>query len=193
MLYFITWKQFALVCAASTLLYYLIIILQYYRKAAMTFLLRKQHEAAPDQSGIATTPIMGAVRETDSEMALVNSSSLDFGPSDFETEEEAEWIDNAVEAEPGAVLADKVLLLGNMSDFLEELKTLIRATVSTGDSKENFLVLLELTAERYPEVADEHYRQALIQHLLEASSELPFELNPSELQEAFLNASIHQS
>jgi len=125
-------------------------LLIYYLLIAACF---KSPEAAPQ-----ALAGMGAVQEDEAEISLVSSRELDFAPPADQ---------------------DKVLLLGRLADFTQELKTLVRITIEAGDSKENFLSLFRLIAAKYGRLPDGAFNRSIAGYVLDSG--LPFELTQHEL------------
>lgn len=176
MLHAITWKQFGIAVGGAGLLYYLIILFKYYRQEAIALLNGRNNLStmtAPHGAAQKTDQgIFGAAHFDDSEMNLVDADELNFA-----------------EPEPDEIeLPDtKGQLLGEVADFMQELKVLMRITKEADDTKENFLMLLRLLINKHQLVATKRYTVPVILNILEQSLDLPFELQKAELEQEFIN------
>jgi len=171
MLHDITWKQFGIAAVSAGLLYYLIILFKYYRlEIAALFAGQKEQPPVPENDH----QIFGAAITDDSEMNLVNADELRFAePDEMET-------------------PVKEQLLGDMADFMEELKVLLRITKEAEDTKENFIMLLQLLVGKHPAAASLRYTEPIALYLLEEGTELPFALSKDEIEEAIINTSFNE-
>ncbi|MFA6084669.1 hypothetical protein [Mucilaginibacter sp.] len=176
MLHAITWKQFGIAAFSAGLLYYLIVLFKYYRQEAIALLSSRKNLPAVATPGTAAQKpdqgIFGAAQFDDSEMNLVDADELNFA-----------------EAEPDEIdLPDtKSQLLGEVADFMQELKVLLRITKEAGDTKENFLMLLRLLISKHPVVATATYAESIATSIIEDAAGLPFELALAELEQEFIN------
>ena len=108
--YYFTWREFGLTMAAALLIYYLIVAVCCYRQELGEFFKGK---VIPPYAETGYDAI-GAVKEDEAEMSLVNIKDLDFAGSEEMTATRDK---------------NKVLLLGGLADFMHELKTLVRITI----------------------------------------------------------------
>ena len=159
--YYFTWGEFGLTMVAALLIYYLIVAVCYYRQELGEFFKDKtaQPYAEPDYNG------MGAIKEDEAEMSLVNSQDLDFAGPDEVTEIRDR---------------NKVLLLGGLADFMHELKTLVRITIEGEDTKENFLSLFGLIAGKYAQLLDGSFNESITSYILD--SNLPFAISAGDIE-----------
>lgn len=159
--YEFTWGEFGLTMIAALLIYYLIVAHCCYRQELAAFFKDKTSKpyAEPGYNG------MGAVKEDDAEMSLVNSQDLDFAGSEDVTEVRDK---------------NKILLLGGLADFMHELKTLVRITVESEDTKENFLSLFRLIASKYSRLIDGAFNRSIVNYVLD--SRLPFAISAGDIE-----------
>jgi hypothetical protein len=179
MLHAITWKQFGIAVTSAGLLYYLIILFKYYRQEAIALFSGRNNLPTMTAPGVdaqkAEHNIFGAATIDDSEMNLVDADELNFA-----------------EPEPDEIeLPDtKSQLLGEVADFMQEIKVLLRITKEAGDTKENFLMLLRLLISKHPRVVSATYAAPIASGILEGGADLPFELAQAELEQEFINPSL---
>ncbi|MFB9843934.1 hypothetical protein [Mucilaginibacter ginsenosidivorans] len=163
--YYFTWGQFGLTLAAALLIYYLIVAVCCYRRELRDFFTGRLRQPAPQSETRNSYSVMGEVKEDDAEMSLVSSRDLDFaGP------EQAAIRDR-----------NKVLLLGSLADFMHELKTLVRITIESEDTKEGFLSLFGLVAGKYGQLMDGSFNESIISYVRDSG--LPFQVSANELEQ----------
>lgn len=79
-------------------------------------------------------------------------------------------------------------LLGDFSEMISEVKTLIRVINESSESKENFEMLFRLIVQKYPGIAGSVYENQINDYLInEGADEFPFPLTSTELQSYWLN------
>jgi hypothetical protein len=163
--YYLTWGVFGLAMAAALLIYYLIVAICCYRQELGAFFKGRSVQpisAAKKEDGYNG---MGEVKEDEAEMNLVNSHDLDFAGS---------------EEMPADRDKIKVLLLGSMADFMHELKTLVRITIESEDTKENFICLFRLIASKYPQLTDGAFNGAIVSYVQDSG--LPFAISAEDIE-----------
>lgn len=171
--YYFTWGQFGLAMAAALLIYYLIVAVCCYRQEFGAFLKERVKQSAPLSKTENGYNAMGAVKEDAAEMSLVESRDIDFaGPEEVAAPRDK----------------NKMLLLGGLADFMHELKTLVRITIESEDTKENFLSLFGLIAGKYSQLMDGSFNESIISYVQDSS--LPFHLSQNELEAVLTNSSI---
>jgi hypothetical protein len=173
-----TWTQYGITAGACCLLYYLLVLGRYYRQEITVFFHREKPEPSSGTK-VALPAVFGQVQSDDTEMAVISADELAFADNDGGDE---------LSTEP---MPDQVFRLGGLADFQQELKTLVRITIESQDTKENFLDLLRLVASGYPPLADQRYIGQITAMLLENSSDFPFELRAADIQEALINTSFN--
>ncbi|SEN05508.1 hypothetical protein SAMN05192574_102313 [Mucilaginibacter gossypiicola] len=173
-----TWTQYGVTAGACCLLYYLLVLGHYYRQEITAFFHREKG-APPSVTKAPLPDVFGQVRSDDTEMAVISADELAFADNDGGDE---------LSTEP---MPDKVFLLGGLADFQQELKTLVRITIESQDTRENFLDLLRLVASGYPPLADQQYIGPIASMLLENSGDFPFELKEADIREALINTSFN--
>ena len=179
-----TWTQYGIAVGTACLLYYLLVFGRYYQQEISGFFQRDK-PAQPigiKQAHLAAPPsVFGRTSIDDTEMQVISADELLFADSDGQDELLTE-----VSSPP-----DKVFRLGGLADFQQELKTLVRITIDSQDTRENFLDLLQLVASGYPSLADQKYIEPVTGLLLEHSDDFPFELNAADIRQTLINTSFN--
>jgi hypothetical protein len=116
--------------------------------------------------------IMGKAEPDD--VAFVSPEELHFGPVEEPDEPATEIANSPVETNSR--------LIGNFSEMVSEVKTLIRVINESSESKENFGMLFRLIVQKYPAVKGTAYQQQVNEFLLaEGAPEFPFSLSETDL------------
>jgi hypothetical protein len=167
MLHAITWKQFGIAIVSAGLLYYLFVLLKYYWPDIIA---GWKEPIQHDGKHAAAHEVLGAAKVDESELKPVNAQELQFAALD----------------EPAPADKHKVLLLGDLADCMQELKTLVKITVDEQDTKESFIPLLQLILSRHAHLIDGSFHEPIVQYLLD--QDLPFDLTAEELEQTLTNA-----
>ena len=79
-------------------------------------------------------------------------------------------------------------LLGEFSEMISEVKTLIRVINESSESKENFEMLFRLIVQKYETLAGTAYEEQVNDYLInEGADQFPFSLTLIELQSFWTN------
>lgn len=74
-------------------------------------------------------------------------------------------------------------LIGDLSEMVTEVRTLIRVINESSESKENFEMLFRLIVQKFPALRGTPYQQQIIDFMMEEGApEFPFPLTESELK-----------
>jgi hypothetical protein len=152
--------NYLIVLAVVTAAYYAWVGYRYYRPEIIALF---QGRPAVQQPGFEEPPAFVGTVAAEEGSVLIDAEDLDF-------------------AEPV-----KEQLLGSIADFMQELKVLLRVTYEAGDTKENFLMLLQVLAGKYPDAAAIRYAEPIALYILEEGAGLPFQLTKDELEENLCN------
>jgi hypothetical protein len=179
MLHQISWFTYAVSILSLITLYYLYIGLTFYRVELQSLiykLMGKQPQAKTSGHGDLQLPdytIMGEAQPDDVE--FVTQDELSFGPSDIPDEPHAEQV-TPFEGTDSR-------LIGDFSEMVSEVKTLIRVINESNESKENFEMLCRLIVQKYPALAGTVYQQQINDFLIaEGASQFPFPLTIADLE-----------
>jgi hypothetical protein len=179
-----TWTQYGITVGTGCLLYYLLILERYYRQEIAVFFNRYKPVQTPgleQKLSVAPPSVFGQTSLDDTEMQVISADELQFADSDGHNE-----LFTEVSSPP-----DNVFRLGGLADFQQELKTLVRITIDSQGTRENFLDLLQLVASGYPSLADQKYVEPVTGLLLEYSDGFPFELNADDIRQTLINTSFN--
>jgi len=185
MLHQISWFTFGASIISVILIYYVYVGIAFYQaelKSAFYRLTGKQPACKTNAAGDLQLPdyaIMGKAQTND--VAYISQEELSFGPVDFP--------DSAMEEDQQLDPLEKdSKLTRDFSDMVSELKTLIRVVDESGESKENFEMLLTLIIQKYPALAGTGYSDKIKKFLLEAGvPHFSFPLSASDLDNYWLN------
>lgn len=157
--------------------YYGYVGINYYRLELQVLLFRftgKNQAAVKTTGGDVALPaheVAGAVKGDAIE--YVGQSELHFGPPD----EESTLPQTA-----------DIHLLGEFSEMISEVKTLIRVINESSESKENFEMLFRLVIQKYHTLTGTPYETQVNDYLLnEGAGQFPFSLDLNELQNYWRN------
>ncbi|MFA6245359.1 MAG: hypothetical protein WC615_00370 [Mucilaginibacter sp.] len=121
--------------------------------------------------------VAGAIKPE--EVDFVAQEDLSFGPPD---ETETPVIPTPVKNE------QDIHLLGEFSEMLSEVKTLIRVINESSETKENFEMLFRLIIQKYYSLAGTAYEEQVNDYLIiEGADQFPFSLTLIELQSLWTN------
>jgi len=177
MLHQISWYTYAVSIISLVIIYYLYVGLTFY-KAELKVLLYKLtgRQLAIKAAGnsdlqIPDYDIMGKAEPEAIE--FVTQEELSFGPPD-DFEEQARKDNPAPE--------NNSRLIGNFSEMVSEVKTLIRVINESSETKENFEMLFRLIIQKYPALRGTSYQQQINDFLMEEGAPaFPFSLNENDL------------
>lgn len=158
---YISWTDYFTVIFGLSLTYYLWVGFRFYRDA-LPSLWTKSKAKEPTAPIPADADIMGLV-VPDAEQ-LEDETKLQFGNS--EPDETGEPYDGLT---PAALRTEVLALMGVVGE--------------SGESKDNFLMLFGLLAEKYAAIADQSTQTKINQLLLEHAKRFAFELDSRELME----------
>jgi len=177
MLHQISWFNYGATLVVLVVAYYVYVGLTYYRQELRAGILRlsgkKPVPAAFTGSEIAIPAFEVAGRVQPEYIEHVTAHDLNFGPSD--------------EDQPQSNAAD-IHLLGEFSEMISEVKTLIRVINESSESKENFEMLFRLIVRKYHTLAGTAYETQVNDYLLnEGTGQFAFSLDLNELQNYWRN------
>jgi hypothetical protein len=187
MLHQISWFTYAVSILLLITFYYLYVGLTFYRtEIEVVFFKLTGKQPALKATGtsdlqIPDYNIMGKARPDDVE--FVAQEELSFGPTDIPDEQQMEPpASSALPAETDS------RLIGDFSEMVSEVKTLIRVINESGESKENFEMLFRLIIQKYPSLAGTAYRQQINDFLIaEGFPQFPFSLSKADLEHYWMN------
>jgi len=186
MLHQISWFTYGVSIISSVIIYYLYVALTYYRtefKMTLYKLTGKQPVVKASGSGDFQLPdyeIMGKAQTDDVE--FINQTELFFAPANIPDEESQDELHQITVPEKDSKL------IGDFSEMVSEVKTLIRVINESSESKENFEMLLRLILQKYPALKGTIYQDQIIEFLIaEGIPQFPFSLSEDELNNYWLN------
>jgi hypothetical protein len=178
MLHQISWFTYAVGIIALIIIYYLFIGLAFYQSEFQSLICKLTGKkpafkvAGKSDLQIPDYDIMGKAELDD--VVFVSPQELNFGPVD-EPDEPITGITNS----PAET---NTRLIGNFSEMVSEVKTLIRVINESSESKENFEMLFRLIVQKYPAIMGTAYQQQINDFLLaEGAPEFPFSLSETDL------------
>ncbi|MES2108572.1 MAG: hypothetical protein V4577_07490 [Bacteroidota bacterium] len=187
MLHQISWFTYAVSILSLVVLYYLYVGLTFYRieLQALIYKLTGKHPAVKAAGhGDLQLPdyaIMGKAQPED--VVFLRQEELSFAPAG--NPEEEVIIDPA---KSQTSLAANSSLIGDFSEMVSEVKTLIRVINESGESKENFEMLFRLIIQKYPAIGGTAYQQQVNDFLLTAGvADFPFPLTATDLNNYWIN------
>jgi hypothetical protein len=187
MLHQISWSTYAVSIFLLIVIYYLYVGLTFYRKeirSAIFKLTGRQPALKISETSDLQIPdynIMGKAQPDDVE--FVSQEELSFAPADIPDEAQAEQL-----APPSTVPETDSRLIGDFSEMVSEVKTLIRVIKESSESKENFEMLFRLIVQKYPSLTGTAYQQQINDFLIaEGTSQFPFALTNTDLENYWIN------
>lgn len=125
--------------------------------------------------------IAGAIKPED--VDFVPQEELTFGPPE---ENETPVIQMPLSSTDNS--SPEIHLLGDFSEMVSEVKTLIRVINESSESKENFEMLFRLIIQKYPALAGTLYENQVNDYLInEGADQFPFPLSLNELESYWNN------
>lgn len=125
--------------------------------------------------------VMGRAQPEDVE--FLSLEELSFGPADIPDEELIQE-----PAKSQVIAGADSRLIGDFSEMVSEVKTLIRVINESSESKENFEMLFRLIVQKYPSLKNTAYEQQINDFLIaEGAPQFPFPLNTEDLKNYWLN------
>lgn len=187
MLHQISWFTYAVSILLLITIYYGYVGLAFYRTELQSLIYKitgRQPQLRSSGHGDLQLPdyeIMGKAQTDDVE--FVNQDELSFGPSEIADEE------LPAQAGQSKTPAGKdSRLIGEFSEMVSEVKTLIRVINESSESKENFEMLFRLIVQKYSSLSGSGYRQKINEYLLtEGAPQFPFSLTPDDLENYWNN------
>ncbi|AMR29974.1 hypothetical protein A0256_00350 [Mucilaginibacter sp. PAMC 26640] len=177
MLHQISWFTYAVSIITLVILYYLYVGLTFYRSEFQTAIYKltgKQPALKATSNGDLQIPdydIMGKAQPEAVE--FIKQEELNFGPAEDFDDQATEKI---------VPLETNSRLIGNFSEMVSEVKTLIRVINESSESKENFEMLFRLIVQKYSALRGTPYQQQINDFLMtEGAPEFPFSLNETDL------------
>jgi len=183
----ISWYTYAVSVLFIIAIYYLYVGLTFYHAEIQGFmdkLLGRQPTLKSSGRGdleFADYAIIGKAQADD--ITFVDQEELSFGPPDSPDE----WPD---EDPTSAILpsGNSSRLVGDFSEMVSEVKTLIRVINESGESKENFEMLFRLIIQKYPSLSGTDYQRQINDFLLdEGAAQFPFPLSDADLANYWTN------
>ena len=182
MLHQISWQAYGAALVVLLAIYYLYVLLAFYRAEIRTFYSRisgKQSPLAFQDSGFIPIPdyeIVGAAQPD--EIYAGTEETLLFGPSDNRDEDNLGRQDQ----DNSSTVKDS-RLIGQFSEMVAELKTLIRVISESEESRENFDMLFKIIVQKYPDLGGTPYQRQVTEFLIEeGSDQFPFHINAEDLE-----------
>ncbi|WDF79001.1 hypothetical protein PQ469_03145 [Mucilaginibacter sp. KACC 22773] len=187
MLHSISWFNYGSAVIFIAIAYYGYVGLTFYRselQAAIYRLTGKKPAVNQFAGGDFQLPdysITGSIKPEG--IDFVAQEELSFGPTD---ENESPVIPH-----PSATISSNPTdthLLGDFSEMISEVKTLIRVINESSESKENFEMLFRLIVQKYASLTGSMYENQINDYLInEGADEFPFPLALTELQSYWNN------
>jgi hypothetical protein len=180
MLHQISWFTYAVSIISLAIIYYLYVGLNFYGAEIKTIIFKFSGKtpalktAGAGELQIPDYEIMGMAQPD--QVDFVALEELHFGPPETDDDKEN-----------GSALASAnnttdTRLIGEFSEMVSEVKTLIRVINESSESKENFEMLFRLITQKYAGLANTGYRQQINDYLLtEGVPQFPFTLTAGEL------------
>lgn len=183
MLHQISWFTYGSSVIFIAIAYYGYVGLTFYRtelQAAIFKLTGKKPAVSQISGGDFQIPeynVTGAIKPE--EVDFVAPEELSFGPPEDN--------DAPVITMP-ARNAQDIHLLGEFSEMISEVKTLIRVINESSETKENFEMLFRLIIQKYHSLAGTPYEDQINDYLInEGADQFPFSLTLTELQSYWTN------
>jgi hypothetical protein len=187
MLHQISWFTYAVSILLLITIYYGYVGLAFYRTELQSLIYKitgRQPQLRSSGHGDLQLPdyeIMGKAQTDDVE--FVRQDELSFGPSEI-ADEELPPLDSQSKTPAGT----DSRLIGEFSEMVSEVKTLIRVINESSESKENFEMLFRLIVQKYSSLSGSGYRQKINEYLLtEGAPQFPFSLTPDDLEDYWNN------
>lgn len=183
MLHQISWLTYSVSIISLVAVYYLYVGLTFFRSEFQSVIYkltgRQPAIRASGQSDLQFPDhvIMGKAQPD--EVEFVSPEELSFDPADHS---------NEVLTESPTIPGTENRLTGDFSEMSSEVKTLIRVINESGESKENFGMLLRLIIQKYPALVGTAYEQQINDFLsAEGVPQFPFTLTADEVKSYWLN------
>ena len=183
----ISWFTYSVSILSLITVYYLYVGVTFYRveiQSAIYKLMGKQPVIKATGNGDFQLPdyaVMGKAQPDHVE--FVNQEELTFGPADYPDE-----VTSQLSAKTQGVPGTESQLIGDFSEMVSEVKTLIRVINESSESKENFEMLFRLIVQKYSALAGTGYQQQINDFLIEKGGpEFPFSLSITDLNSYWTN------
>ena len=187
MLHQISWFTYSVSILSAVALYYLYVGLTFYRiefQSAIYKLTGKQTDVKTSGNGDLQLPdyaIMGKAQPDDVE--FVTQDELSFGPTDIPDE-----LHTQLTSKPANQEKTDSRLIGDFSEMVSEVKTLIRVINESSETRETFEMLFRLIVQKYYPLAGTAYQQQVNDLLLtDGAPQFPFSLTPADLENYWTN------
>jgi hypothetical protein len=183
----VSWLTYSVSILSLTAVYYLYVGLTFYRvelQSGIYKTLGKEPVVKAAAYGDLQLPddaIMGRAQPDDVE--FVSQEELTFAPAD-----DPEEISTQPPAKTPVAPGTDSQLIGEFSEMVSEVKTLIRVINESSESKENFEMLFCLIIQKYSALRGTAYQQRVNEFLINESEGLfPFGITYPELEEYWKN------
>ncbi len=179
----ISWQEFFLVIGFSAVAYYCLATLLLFRVEILSLFRGNFSKFGPaeDVSDVpdSESGIMGNVQEepVSPRTSLDSAREIEVFPSNDDPETFSE-----VRQAPAA--QDPAMLIGSVSDLLQEIKTLVELVVEYKSPKQEGISLFQTLLLRYPHLRDSIYQEPVNLYIYEtAKSRFHFELELDEIRQ----------
>lgn len=185
MLNHISWQTYSVSIVTLLVLYYLYVGFTFYRAELRSFYYRHSGNLPAQASEYSLIPvpayeIMGAAKpDTDWNPS---DEALEFGPADPD-----ELMTDHTGSETTMPATDS-RLIGQFSEMISEVRTLIRVINESAESRENFDMLFKLIIQKYTDLVGTPYQGQVTEYLAEeGASQFPFDISTEELDNYWKN------
>jgi hypothetical protein len=187
MLHQISWFTYSVSILSVIAVYYLYIGLTFYKieiQSSIYKLTGKQPAVRTAGNGDLQLPDYGIMGKAQPDhVEFVNQEELTFGPADYPDEVTSQLSEKA-QGVPGT----ESQLIGDFSEMVSEVKTLIRVINESSESKENFEMLFRLIVQKHSALAGTAYQEQVNDFLIEKGGpEFPFSLSIADLNNYWTN------
>jgi cytoskeletal protein RodZ len=173
MLESISWPTYLVSIFIITLIYYGWVFLIFYRTELAGIFKKKHIQNAPGANPPTDQQFVVIGQTAHEDEAVAGDQELQFGPADAD---EPTITTLTVPSAPQQV--------GEFSEMVGEVKTLIRVVAESSESRENFEMLFGLIIQKYPGLSATPYRNKIIGFLLaESQDNFPFALSEEALNQ----------
>jgi predicted RNA-binding protein YlqC (UPF0109 family) len=159
-----SWEDFLIIIALVVIVYYAIIVSLLFRRELLHKFQSRQRKESSADADLATgsksvSPIMGSIHEDNKVYATRSSTVASDQISVHATASESIQVSSES--------ADDGLLIGNVADLLQSIKTLISQLGERSSEREEIQSLIQVLLQRYPYLQGTSFQHAITVYICE--------------------------
>lgn len=179
----ISWTDFLTTVAVLIAGYYAITILLLYANEIKSLFRRKSLIETPEDIH-STAPLDRTILGGVSKESTLQDRSSFASADEFSFSESNHEVPEMLTPVAKQPLSNHALIIGSVSDLLQEIKTLIQMVTEYKSGKAESETLFRTLLQRYPQLKTTEYRTAITQFIWEtAQTQFPFALEQAEVEQ----------